>query len=82
MFLLLSENMSEDSIHPEMRAAARKWFVQNGVSIKEWATEHGVRVSVVYHVLHGKVYCTRGESHKVAVLLGLKAKAPEGDTRP
>jgi len=73
--------MSEKDIHPDKRAAAREWFVQSGISIKDWAADHGVRVSVVYHVLHGKVSCTRGESHKVAVLLGLKAKAPEDITR-
>ncbi|WP_382323289.1 hypothetical protein ACFJI0_02245 [Hydrogenophaga sp. UC242_53] len=43
------------------------------MSISEWAQRHGVPPSLVYSVLSGKTQCTRGRSHEVAVLLGLKA---------
>lgn len=43
------------------------------MSISDWAKQHGVPPALVYSVLAGKTQCTRGRSHQVAVLLGLKA---------
>lgn len=51
---------------------AREWFLVNGISLGEWADHHNVERSVLYSVLSGKSRCIRGESHRVAVLLGLK----------
>ncbi len=50
---------------------ARQAFVANGVSIAHWAKRHGVSVNLVYEVLAGRT-CRYGESHKIAVLLGMK----------
>lgn len=51
----------------------RRLFVDNGVSITEWATAHGFRREVVYGVLSGRLRGHRGEAHKIAVALRLKA---------
>ena len=51
---------------------ARAWFDHKGLSIAAWARDHGVGRSLVYEVLAGRKKCKRGDSHKVAVLLGLK----------
>lgn len=50
---------------------ARQAFVANGVSIAHWAKRHCVSVKLVYEVLAGRT-CRYGESHKIAVLLGMK----------
>lgn len=50
---------------------ARQAFVANGVSIAHWAKRHGVSVKLVYEVMAGRA-CRFGESHKIAVLLGMK----------
>lgn len=47
-------------------------FDRAGVSKAAWARAHKVSRAVVYQVLAGKKKGLRGESHKVAVLLGLK----------
>lgn len=54
------------------REQARAEFNRTGVSIAEWARQHKVGRSLVYAVLAGRKKCYRGDSHKVAVLLGLK----------
>ena len=61
------------SFSADQISRARSEFKQAGVSISEWAQRHGVPPSLVYSVLSGKTQCTRGRSHEVAVLLGLKA---------
>jgi gp16 family phage-associated protein len=44
-----------------------------GISIAEWARENRFSCGLVYQVLEGKRRCLRGQSHKIAVALGLKA---------
>lgn len=51
----------------------RQEFTEAGISYSEWARAHGVSRSLVSMVLSGKRRALRGASHKVAVLLGLKA---------
>jgi gp16 family phage-associated protein len=51
----------------------KREFRDSGISISAWAIEHGVSAQLVYQVLSGKRQAIRGESHKIAVLLGLKA---------
>lgn len=53
-------------------AAARKRLVQQGLSAKQWAEQHGFSASTVYAVLNGQKKCLRGEAHRAAVLLGIK----------
>lgn len=47
-------------------------FKLSGISIATWARHYGFSVALVYSVIHGKSKCIRGESHKIAVMLGLK----------
>ena len=53
----------------EVRADLRR----RGLGVTAWAREHGVQARTVYDVLDGKCKGTRGEAHRVAVLLGMKA---------
>jgi gp16 family phage-associated protein len=53
-------------------AAAREEISKLGLTAKEWAVQHELTPSTVYAVLNGQKKCLRGESHKAAVLLGIK----------
>lgn len=43
-----------------------------GITIKAWAATNGYHYSLVYSVLSGRRKCLRGQSHAIAVALGLK----------
>lgn len=58
----------------------RAQFEAEGISIRQWAREHGFKPRTVYAVLYGETKNKRGVSHDIAVALGLKAK-PEGKLR-
>lgn len=60
------------TLTPEALQAARGRFFEQGISITEWARDHKFDVSLVYSVLSGRSRATRGESHRIAVALGLK----------
>lgn len=47
-------------------------FSEAGISISEWARLRGFSVGLVYQILDGKRRCERGQSHRIAVELGLK----------
>lgn len=47
-------------------------FASKGLSIRGWAIANGLTPSVVHSVLKGRLTGRIGESHKVAVKLGLK----------
>lgn len=51
---------------------AREEFERTGQSVAAWAREHGFSRSLVYEVLAGRKKCHRGDSHRIAVLLGIK----------
>lgn len=53
-------------------AEALKRLRREGLSIKGWAQSKGFHFAVVYSVLSGRRKCMRGQSHQVAVALGLK----------
>ena len=48
-------------------------FKRKGLSIAAWSRQHGLHQSLVYEILAGRKKCHRGQSHKCAVLLGIKA---------
>lgn len=50
----------------------RKEFERKGLSISKWATFHRLNPNTVSDVLCGRKKGVRGESHRAAVLLGLK----------
>ncbi|WP_145072237.1 DNA-binding protein [Sphingobium wenxiniae] len=58
----------------------RERFVASGTNISEWARERGFSVSLVQSVLQGDRPCRRGESHRIAVALGLKDEVPAPGT--
>ena len=47
-------------------------FSRRGLSISEWARKRGFSVALVYQILSGARRPTRGQSHNIAVALGLK----------
>lgn len=47
-------------------------FERLGVSIADWAREKGFSPALVYQILAGRKRCSRGQSHQIAVVLGLK----------
>lgn len=51
----------------------RSIFAASGISIAEWARAEGFSTALVYQVIDGKRSCLRGQSHRIAVALGLKA---------
>ena len=59
---------------PKLKSAnqVRKEFEEAGISYAAWAREHKTSRVLVYQVLAGVKKGLRGESHRVAVLLGLK----------
>lgn len=64
----------------ERRALARTKFSRTGLSIRKWARQFGVSERLVTEVLAGRRKGVRGQSHKIAVALGLKdgVIVPEG----
>ena len=57
---------------PRTPEEIRAEFQRNGISIASWATAHGFNTHLVFEVLAGRKKGVRGQSHKIAVLLGLK----------
>jgi gp16 family phage-associated protein len=51
---------------------ARENFAARGESIAEWARINGFNLQVVYRLLSGKSKALRGQSHHIAVRLGIK----------
>lgn len=52
-------------------------FAHRGLTISGWAKQQGFSQALVYQVLSGKRQPVRGESHRIAVALGLKAGVSE-----
>lgn len=59
---------------------AKEWLAKQGKTVQEFAREHSLDPFTCYQVLSGKKKGVRGESHRAAVLLGIKegvADVPE-----
>lgn len=52
--------------------AVRRRLYEDGISAIDWARENGFDAHLVYGVLSGRSRASRGESHRIAVALGLK----------
>jgi gp16 family phage-associated protein len=52
-------------------------FREGGVSVVDWATKNGFSPALVYAVMKGRRKCLRGESHRIAVALGMKRGLPQ-----
>lgn len=59
-------------VNLEKAAEIKTAFSEAGISVSEWARTNGFSGSLVYQVLEGKRLCKRGQSHRIAVALGLK----------
>lgn len=47
-------------------------LLRKGISVSQWAASNGFSGPLVFQVLKGKRQCVRGQSHNIAVALGLK----------
>ncbi len=70
-FALLRMNANK-SMQPKTAAQVREEFANRGESVADFARRHDLLDSTVHQVLNGRQKGTRGESHRAAVLLGLK----------
>ncbi len=50
-------------------------FRRKGVSVSSWSRNKGFNRSTVYAVLNNQVKCYYGQSHKIAVALGIKTES-------
>jgi len=57
----------------------RAWLAHHGISVAQWARDHGFSVRLVHQVLTGQKKGLRGQSHDIAVLLGMKSGALRAD---
>ena len=58
--------------YPQTVDSAHQYFIKHGINRSEWCRQMGVKVQTVSDLLRGQLKGTWGESHYVAVLLGLK----------
>ena len=65
--------MRENLFNNARLVELRQYFVEDGVSVAEWARQRNFSLPLVYSVLKGKSRASRGESHRIAVALGLKS---------
>ena len=52
---------------------ARAELRRKGVSVTQWAVSNGFSPNLVFEVLANRRRPTRGQTHKIAVALGIKA---------
>ena len=64
--------MQQEQPDPQAIEAVRLHFYANGITVTEWAREHGFDAHLVYSVLNGRSRARRGQSHQIALALGLK----------
>jgi len=57
---------------PRTPEEVRREFERKGISIASWASANGFSSGLVVEVLAGRKKGVRGQSHKIAVKLGLK----------
>lgn len=89
--IMTAQTASEDPNWPARLVQARTGFFDRGESVAEWARKHGFRANAVYQVLNGHAMPSRGNAHRIAVALGIKAvpgsslgadAAPQTEERP
>lgn len=68
-----TQNMIGLTNRPRTPDEVRAEIERRGKTIREVAQEIGVNERIVYEVLRGRFKGRRGQAHKAAVLLGLKA---------
>lgn len=58
---------------PRTPQQVQRWFQENGLTVVDWSVDRGFNPALVYVVLQGNRKCLRGQSHHIAVALGLKS---------
>lgn len=53
-------------------AEAHQWLDYHGISVSQFAREHGFSRAIVYELLAGRKRGLRGQAHNIAVALGMK----------
>lgn len=53
-------------------AEIRAWFIERGITVTQWAAQHGFPRGQVYAVLNGRNKGSWGMGHRIAVTLGIK----------
>jgi gp16 family phage-associated protein len=67
-----SHSLYFDQIPEDALETARRRFFIEGESVADWARERGFSLQLTYSVLNGRLRARRGQSHRIAVALGLK----------
>ncbi|WP_082451029.1 DNA-binding protein [Sphingomonas sp. Leaf22] len=67
---------------PARAITAREQFIASGTNVSEWARERGFSLTLVHQVLSGRRRCIRGDSHRIAVALGIKPDATAPGVEP
>ena len=57
----------------------RELFEINGESIALWSRRHGFSPALVYRVLRGETTAKRGQTHEIAIALGIKRLPTEAE---
>jgi gp16 family phage-associated protein len=69
LFLSINRYKGVNTMTPQ---EAKAVLQAQGVIVAKWAEEHGFTLNGVYRVLNGRTACLRGETHRIAVALGIK----------
>lgn len=79
---MTAARVSTDNGFQARVAAARARLRDNGMPISAWAREHGFSPTLVHNVLTGKRACLYGESYRIALALGIRAKPMAAPSAP
>jgi gp16 family phage-associated protein len=60
----------------------RDQFAASGISVAQWSKERGFSDYLVRQILTGRRQALRGQSHRIAVALGLKPFVPAPGEQP
>jgi len=74
--------VNDKSVSIKTLAEAREEFDMQGLSISGWARENGFSANLVFDILGGRKKCLRGQSHRIAVTLGIKQGIIDGIKLP
>ncbi len=59
--------------YPQTPESANAWFISHGICKSHWAEAQGIPRMILVDLLRGRLKGLRGEAHRAAIALGLKA---------
>lgn len=59
--------------YPQTPESVNAWFISHGICKTDWAKAHEINRMVLVDLLRGRLKGLRGEAHRAAIALGLKA---------